>query len=58
MKLAITKKKIKNLSQDSNRLPVNMTQMINGGATSFHLLKTTPPKGDSSDTSVTSPSEI
>ncbi|WP_256096820.1 hypothetical protein [Pseudoalteromonas luteoviolacea] len=32
MKLTITKKNIKNLSQDNNRLPANMTKLINGGS--------------------------
>ncbi|WP_176716786.1 hypothetical protein [Pseudoalteromonas luteoviolacea] len=50
MKLTITKKNIKNLSQDANRLPVNMTKLINGGTS----LGT---QAGSSDTSVTNPSE-
>ncbi|KZN40335.1 hypothetical protein [Pseudoalteromonas luteoviolacea] len=48
MKLAITKKNIKNLSQDKKRLPANMTKFINGGSMA-------QPQ-DSSDTSVTVPS--
>ncbi|MCF2858455.1 hypothetical protein L1286_13290 [Pseudoalteromonas sp. SMS1] len=49
MKLAMTKRKIKNLSQDNKRLPVEMTKYINGG-TSSDLQR------GSSDTSVTVPS--
>ncbi|MBQ4812671.1 hypothetical protein A7985_21070 [Pseudoalteromonas luteoviolacea] len=61
MKLSITKKNIKNLSQDNKRLPAAMTKAIHGGATSYFELKkttTSPVSGDSSDTSVTSPSDI
>ncbi|KZN35975.1 hypothetical protein N480_18465 [Pseudoalteromonas luteoviolacea S2607] len=61
MHLTIIKKNIKNLSQDHKRLPAEMTQVINGGATSQYKLKTTstpPVSDDSSDTSVTSPSDI
>ncbi|KZW98165.1 hypothetical protein JL49_25040 [Pseudoalteromonas luteoviolacea] len=61
MKLTIIKKNIKNLSQDNKRLPAEMTKVINGGATSGYRLKTstTPPvSDDSSDTSVTSPSDV
>ena len=46
MKLTITKKRIKNLSQDNKCLPVNMTKLINGGTI-------TKLPGDSSDTTVT-----
>ncbi|MCF2858456.1 hypothetical protein L1286_13295 [Pseudoalteromonas sp. SMS1] len=49
MKLAITKKNIKNLSQDNKRLPADMTKRINGGS-----MPQLP--ADSSDTSVTVPS--
>ncbi|KZN35977.1 hypothetical protein N480_18475 [Pseudoalteromonas luteoviolacea S2607] len=49
MKLAITKKNIKNLSQDKKRLPADMTKVIKGGSMpDLH--------GGSSDTSVTVPS--
>ncbi|KZN40336.1 hypothetical protein [Pseudoalteromonas luteoviolacea] len=48
MKLAVTKKNIKNLSQDNKRLPSEMTKFINGG--------TMAQLRDSSDTSVTVPS--
>ncbi|KZN40337.1 hypothetical protein [Pseudoalteromonas luteoviolacea] len=49
MKLTVTKKNIKNLSQDNKRLPSEMTKFINGG--------TMPQlRADSSDTSVTGPS--